>query len=68
MFDVCVRLFCVYVVLCLGRGLITRPMNPTVCKVIMKLRNQQYAPKWEQEGGGGGERERKYHIYDMNKI
>jgi hypothetical protein len=28
--------------------LITRPRSPTVCKMIKKLRNQPYAPKWEQ--------------------
>jgi hypothetical protein len=29
--------------------LITRPKSPTVCKIIKKLRNKPYAPKWEQE-------------------
>jgi hypothetical protein len=29
--------------------LITRPRSPTVCKLIMKLRNQLYAPMWEEE-------------------
>jgi hypothetical protein len=29
--------------------LITRPRSHTVCKMTMKLRNQPYAPKWEQE-------------------
>jgi hypothetical protein len=32
--------FCVYVVLCLGGGLATRPRCPTVSKMIKKLINQ----------------------------
>jgi hypothetical protein len=40
--DVCVRLYCVYVVLSVGKrpcdGLITRPMSSTVC-VMKSLRN-----------------------------
>jgi hypothetical protein len=46
--------------------LITRPRSPTVCKMIMKLRNQPYAPKLEQE-----ERKKKDHvryIYGANLI
>jgi hypothetical protein len=53
MFGVCMRLFCVYVVLCLGRGLAAsrspvQGVLPSV-NMIMKVRNQPYAPKWEQE-------------------
>jgi hypothetical protein len=29
--------------------LITRSRSPAVCKMIKKLRNQPYAPKWEEE-------------------
>jgi hypothetical protein len=50
----CVCLFCVCVVLCLGRGLAmswspVQGVLPSV-KMIMKLRNDPYSPKWEQEG------------------
>jgi hypothetical protein len=43
--DVCVRLFCVNVFLCVGKqscdGLITRPRSPTVCvKKITKLKKR----------------------------
>jgi hypothetical protein len=34
-------------------------MRPTVCKMIKKLRNQPYAPKWEQ----GEEREIDKYIW-----
>jgi hypothetical protein len=41
--------------------LMTRPRSPTVCKMIKKLRNQPYAPKWEQE-----EREKKYRLCEIS--
>jgi hypothetical protein len=46
-------LFCVCFVLCLGRGLVMscspiQGVLPSV-KMIMKLKNQPYAPEWEQE-------------------
>jgi hypothetical protein len=61
---VCVcAFFCVCVVLCIGKRpcdeLITRPRSSTVCKMIKKLRNQPYAPKWEQapkSGARGGKK------------
>jgi hypothetical protein len=47
--------------------LITRPRSPTVCKMIKKLINQPYAPKWKQalkwEGARGGE-----FIFSHNKL
>jgi hypothetical protein len=51
MFDVCVR-FSVFVLSCVQvealRRADHRPTSPTVCKMIKKLRNQPYAPKWEE--------------------
>jgi hypothetical protein len=47
MFDVCVRFSVFRQRPC--DELITRPRSPTVCKMIKKLGNQPYAPKWEQD-------------------
>jgi hypothetical protein len=55
------NVWCVYAfILCLGRGLATSrsPVQGAIpsVKMIKKLRNQPYAPKWEQEV----EKERKH--------
>jgi hypothetical protein len=47
--DVCVRLFCVCVVLCVGRGLLTgwspvKEVLPTICR-INKLKKGQKSNK-----------------------
>jgi hypothetical protein len=55
--------FCVYVVLCLGRGLATSwlPSNESYrLWMIKKLRNQPYAPKWEQAPQVGARGENKF--------
>jgi hypothetical protein len=46
MFGVCMRLFCVCVVLCLAPcdGLITRPRSPTVCEEMIMELNKRPGP------------------------